>query len=134
MQNCQMQTILRNIPTLHRMPSSSGTRDLLASADKPVKAAQREQRRSRQRKLRALAEAIILQSIEDLWSKTKRKESIAFFTGYGFSLCADMAGMKVVDRLRLFRMLRKLDCKTFDSRHARKVNAVIDKDLAERLR
>jgi len=127
MPNCQIQTILRSIPTLHRIHPSRGTDNLIPSTDKPVKAAKRDPIRVRQEKIRALAEAVILQSMEDLWSKNKRRESIEFFTGDGFSLCADMAGMKIVDRLRLLRMLRKIDCRTFDSRHAKTVNSVMEK-------
>jgi len=80
------------------------------------------------KRLAALAEAIILQSLEDLWSKTQKNKSLAFFTGEGFQICAEMAGMKVMDRIRLFGLLRRLDGRTFDSRHSKKVKLVIKKE------
>jgi len=42
---------------------------------------------------KALAEAIILQSLEDLWEPAHRKESIEFLSGEGFRICARLAGM-----------------------------------------
>ena len=54
-----------------------------------------------------LAEAIILQAIEDLWSPQHRGESIEFFLGEGFAKCAELAGMGIYDRLRLIRHLKK---------------------------
>jgi hypothetical protein len=48
-----------------------------------------------------LAEAIILQSWEDLWDKNQRKGSVAFFQGEEFKICADIACMKLSDRVRL---------------------------------
>jgi hypothetical protein len=126
MQNYQVQSILRSIPTLHRIDSSRAFDSLLPSAEKPVNAAKKRNRMMDRKRVRALAEAMILQSIEDLWSKTNRKKSVEFFTGEGFGLCADMAGMKVVDRLRLFRLLRKLDPHLFDSRHAKKIGSIVN--------
>ncbi len=73
-------------------------------------------------RLKALAEAVILQSIEDLWSRTHRRDSIEFFEGEGFRHCADLAGMKVVERLKLIRMLRKLHSDVFKPRHRRKIS------------
>jgi hypothetical protein len=55
--------------------------------------------------IRNLAEAIILQSIEDLWEEKQRGDCIAFLRGEGFSVCADLAGMKVPDRLRLLHLI-----------------------------
>jgi hypothetical protein len=80
------------------------------------------------KRLAALAEAVILQTLEDLWSKAHKKRSLAFFTTEGFHICADIAGMKIADRLRLLRLLRRLDGRTFDSRHAKKVEHFIKKE------
>lgn len=74
--------------------------------------------------VKSLAEAIILQSIEDLWSKNDQKESVEFFTGEGFRHCADMAGLTVVDRLRIIRMLRKVNAEAFKSRHTQKLTSI----------
>ena len=54
--------------------------------------------------LRILGEAIILQSLEDLWNDDQRADSLNFFRGEGFSLCASIAGIGTVDQLRLLRM------------------------------
>ncbi len=126
MQNCQVQTILRNMHTLSKIDSPRRIGNLLPPAGKAPASAKKTTANADRKRLGTLAEAVILQSIEDLWSKTKRKRSIEFFTGEGFGLCADLAGMKVVDRLRLFRMLRKLDPRLFDSRHARKLGRSVN--------
>lgn len=54
---------------------------------------------------RRLAEAIILQSIEDLWMPTHRQESLAFFKGEAFNICAEIAGMSVLKKGKLLRLL-----------------------------
>ncbi|MEW6571845.1 MAG: hypothetical protein AB1390_11875 [Nitrospirota bacterium] len=54
-----------------------------------------------------LAQAIILQSIEDLWDDKHRNDSRTFFGGEGFTICAQMSGMKAVERIRLLNLLRK---------------------------
>lgn len=53
-----------------------------------------------------LAEAIILQSVEDLWDEGYKSDSLRFFKGEGFGICAAMAGMKRYDRLKLLQMVR----------------------------
>ncbi len=40
-----------------------------------------------------LAEAVILQSMEDLWDPLHRAESIDFFNGEGFRIFAKLAGI-----------------------------------------
>jgi hypothetical protein len=54
-----------------------------------------------------IAEAIILQAIEDLWSAAHRKESIEFFTGEGFAICARIAGMGLYKKLKLIQAIKK---------------------------
>ena len=56
---------------------------------------------------RKLAEVIILQAIEDLWSPAHRKESIDFFTGEGFAICAGIVGMGLYQKLRLIQVIKK---------------------------
>jgi hypothetical protein len=113
-------SLMRGIPTLSRLDPR---RDLCKSERARAVARAKEAKGRESKGLKSLAEAIILQSIEDLWSKTNRKKSIEFFTGEGFSQCADMAGMGVIDRLRLLRILRRIDAEAFDSRHSRKIRA-----------
>jgi hypothetical protein len=57
--------------------------------------------------IRNLAEAVILQSIEDLWDKNHKSDCLAFFKGEGFRLASEMAGMSAADKLRLLLMLRR---------------------------
>lgn len=57
---------------------------------------------------RCLAESIILQSLEDLWSKNYRKDSEIFFTGDTFCLCADIAGMNDLDQIKMRHMVKKV--------------------------
>lgn len=55
--------------------------------------------------MKTLAEAIILQSIEDLWDEGHKDDSLSFFRGEGFNMCAKMAGIRPDDRLRLLRLI-----------------------------
>ena len=55
--------------------------------------------------LRTLSEAIILQSAEDLLSASHRKEGLEFFSGEGFRLSAEMAGMRFDEKLEFLNML-----------------------------
>jgi hypothetical protein len=57
--------------------------------------------------LRNLAEAIILQSLEDIWSEEHRTESVDFICGERFRLCAQMAGMDTAEQIDLLLMLHK---------------------------
>jgi len=54
-----------------------------------------------------IAEAIILQTIEDLWSASHREESIEFFTGEGFAICSRIAGMGLYEKLKLIQSIKK---------------------------
>ena len=53
----------------------------------------------------SLAEAIILQSIEDLWDPRCKRGSRIFFEGVGFVLCSEIAGISSVKQLAMFKML-----------------------------
>jgi len=55
--------------------------------------------------IRHLAEAIILQSIEDLWNELQRENCKTFFSGDGFSICARIAGMGLSDQEKLLSLL-----------------------------
>lgn len=48
-----------------------------------------------------LAEAIILQSMEDLYIPEYRKDSIDFFRGEGFKICAEVAGLNINKQLNI---------------------------------
>ncbi|MCK9565199.1 MAG: hypothetical protein M0Q43_04020 [Methanothrix sp.] len=56
---------------------------------------------------RGLAEAVILQALEDIWEPAYRRESLGFFQGKGFALCADIAGMDTPGRLSIISMVKK---------------------------
>jgi hypothetical protein len=103
MQGGQVQSILAKIPTLSLVKPANttgkkGRTRTLASPKKAFGAA-------RAFRVKALAEAVILQAMEDLWSDTHREKSIEFFEGDGFKYFAGMAGMGAVERLRLVKML-----------------------------
>lgn len=55
--------------------------------------------------VRELAEGIMLQSIEDIWSMKHRKGGLDFFHGEGFHDCADLAGMTIYDRARVLNFV-----------------------------
>ena len=61
---------------------------------------------------RSLAEAIILQSIEDLWNPLCRRGSLRFFKSDGFALCSEIAGISYIKQLAMFRMLADVGRKT----------------------
>jgi|GEM_PF-3390365 len=110
--------VLRSISTLIPI----GPAEDIYKAAKVSKAPEPTQKRSKG--VEALAEAMILQAIEDLWSKAHRQKSIEFFTGSGFNQCADMAGMTVIDRLRVLKLLRRIDRTAFDSRHSKRMRQI----------
>jgi hypothetical protein len=55
--------------------------------------------------LRDLSEAIILQSASDLLGKPNDEETLEFFTGEGFLICAEMANLSHDDKLNFLNML-----------------------------
>ena len=127
MPGCQVRTILGSMPSLYRTDYIPGTK----TVSKKVQRQNSLKRRSRdiqKKRLSSLAEAIIMQSLDDLWSKTQKNTSIAFFTGEGFDICARVAGMRIIDRIALFALLRRLDRGIFRSRHAKKVRTAIKND------
>lgn len=58
--------------------------------------------------LKKLAETIIFQSLEDIWDGRHRAQSVEFFSGEGFHICAQMAGIDVNERLKLLNLARKI--------------------------
>jgi hypothetical protein len=62
-------------------------------------------RKHMKKSMKHLAEAMILQSMEDFWNASYRDESIEFFKGEGFNTCARMAGMCREDRTKLLQMV-----------------------------
>lgn len=58
--------------------------------------------------VKSLAEGIILQSIEDLWSNEHSRESRDFFSTGEFRACAEMAGMSLLEQVRLLRMVKEV--------------------------
>ena len=58
--------------------------------------------------LKGLAEGIILQSMEDLWVKQHREDSIAFFKGKDFRDCAEMAEMTTSDQIKLLSIVKNI--------------------------
>ena len=61
---------------------------------------------------RSLAEAVILQSIEDLWNPVCKRGSLRFFEGDGFELCSEIAGIRYIKQLTMLRMLANAGPKT----------------------
>ncbi len=54
-----------------------------------------------------LAEAVILQAIEDLFSKDHRQESIWFFRGEGFRLASEISGMRFSEIREIETLLKE---------------------------
>ncbi|TAL22276.1 MAG: hypothetical protein EPN94_11395 [Nitrospirae bacterium] len=57
---------------------------------------------------KTLAEAIMLQTMEDLWDKNERADAVRFFDGEGFGVCAKIAGLNFFEQLRLYNMANKM--------------------------
>lgn len=58
--------------------------------------------------VRSLAEAIILQSMNDLYSSYHRPESLKFFARQEFVICAEMAGMDTDTQIELLQTVREM--------------------------
>ncbi len=58
-------------------------------------------------KIAALAEAIILQSIEDLFDDRYKEDCKIFFFGEGFRTCAEIAKMKTIEQMKLLNLVSK---------------------------
>jgi hypothetical protein len=56
-------------------------------------------------RVRNLAEAVILQSLEDLWDPEYRGGSRDFFKGNGFRICADIAGLDSHKKIRFLHFI-----------------------------
>jgi hypothetical protein len=67
--------------------------------------------RERVMSARSLAETVILQSIEDLFSRNNQRESMRFFNGDGFRLFADIAGLGPEERKKILEIYRASACK-----------------------
>ncbi len=63
--------------------------------------------------VKSLAEAIILQSMEDFWGNTYKEESLEFFKGEGFKVCAEIAGMGTEEQYKVLEMLSINGDRTF---------------------
>jgi hypothetical protein len=61
--------------------------------------------KERDTNIRKLAEAIILQSVEDLWDARQKGECLTFFYGASFGICAEMAGMNEYEQARMLQMV-----------------------------
>jgi len=57
--------------------------------------------------IKHLAEAIILQSIEDLWERQQKEGCVVFFEGEGFSLCSGMAGINMFHKRKLLGLISR---------------------------
>jgi hypothetical protein len=58
--------------------------------------------------MRALADAVLLQSIEDLWIDEERSNSIDFFIGEGFRICSEIGGMSSDDKVKILNMVEDI--------------------------
>ncbi len=65
--------------------------------------------------LRTLAEAVMLQAMEDFLSEERHEEDVAFFSGEGFRMCSELAGMNHSEKCSLLDLVRgsaPVHCKT----------------------
>lgn len=57
--------------------------------------------------LRGIVEMIVLQAMEDIWLPYGKRESLEFFSGGGFSDCADMLGMGPSERVKVLEFVHE---------------------------
>jgi hypothetical protein len=57
--------------------------------------------------LRTLAEAVIIQSAEDILDEHQSEEAATFFGGEGFRICAGMAGMDHSAQSTILNLIRR---------------------------
>jgi hypothetical protein len=55
--------------------------------------------------IRNLAEAIILQSVEDLWDAKQKGDCLTFFCGESFGMCAEMSGMNTYEQAMMLQLV-----------------------------
>jgi hypothetical protein len=55
--------------------------------------------------LKNLAEAVILQSLEDFWSLAYRQQSMDFFKGEGFKICSSIAELDAMKQIEILCFL-----------------------------
>jgi len=78
--------------------------------------------------IEVLAEAILLQSMEDLWVDEERSNCIDFFSGEGFRVCSEIAGMNSDDKVKILNMVGDI---TFQNSRKNKKNRAIRADRGE---
>lgn len=59
----------------------------------------------RTRVIKNLAEAIILQSMEDIWVPAYKDESRDFFRGKGFKICSEIAGLDTIRQYKVINLI-----------------------------
>jgi hypothetical protein len=55
--------------------------------------------------IKNLAEAIILQSVEDLWDAKQKGECLTFFYSESFGMCAEIAGMDKDEQATILQLV-----------------------------
>jgi hypothetical protein len=56
--------------------------------------------------LKTLAEAIMLQAAEDFLGEDRHEEDVAFFSGDGFRICSELAGMDHSEKCSFLDLVR----------------------------
>lgn len=62
--------------------------------------------------IKSLTEAVIAQAMDDLSDDAERNDSIRFFKGEGFRICAEKADMNLSGQIMLLNMVSKMVCET----------------------
>ena len=84
--------------------------------------------------LRNLSEAIILKAASDLLDTLRDKDSLAFFSGEGFRVCAEIAKMDHDDKIKFLTILTEYisECKK-GGNHPDEKPDLMDKRASKRL-
>ncbi len=65
-------------------------------------------KKSQSAQIKGLAEAILFQSMEDLWIDEERSGCMDFFSGEGFCLCSEIAGISSDDKAQILDIVRDI--------------------------
>ncbi len=65
-------------------------------------------KKARGPQIKGLAEAILLQSMEDLWIDKERSDCMDFFIGEGFHVCSEIAGMSSDDKVKILNIVHEI--------------------------
>jgi hypothetical protein len=72
--------------------------------------------------IQSLAEAVILNSMEDIFDRRRRFDSLKFFSSDDFNVFAELSGMNLRSRIELLYIVRKLNGRVSKTKKTKKTD------------